>query len=65
MTIKDDGEPFLSRWLRLKQEAREEPAQDVPAKPEETQLAPELPPVDQLNYDSDFKAFMDKRVDAG
>ncbi|MDH3438045.1 MAG: DUF3306 domain-containing protein [Betaproteobacteria bacterium] len=65
MTIKDDGEPFLSRWLRLKQEVREKPAQNVPAKADDAQPAPELPPVDQLNYDSDFKAFMDKRVDAG
>jgi len=65
MTIKDDREPFLSRWLRLKQEVREKPAQNVPAKADETQPAPELPPVDQLNFDSDFKPFMDKRVDAG
>lgn len=65
MTIKDDREPFLSRWLRLKQEVREKPAQNVPAKADETQPAPELPPVDQLNFGSDFKPFMDKRVDAG
>lgn len=64
MSAKDDREPFLSRWSRLKQEARDEPAESAPAKADEThQPAPELPPVDQLNYDSDFKAFMDKRVD--
>lgn len=63
MTTKDEREPFLSRWSRKKQEAREEPADKAPAKPEEPKPAPELPPVDQLNYDSDFKAFMDKRVD--
>jgi hypothetical protein len=64
MSAKDDREPFLSRWSRLKQEARDEPAESAPAKQDEThQPVPELPPVDQLNYDSDFKAFMDKRVD--
>jgi len=64
MSTKDDRKPFLLRWSRLKQEARAEPAQNAPAKADETpQPAPELPPVDQLNYDSDFKAFMDKRVD--
>lgn len=65
MTIKkDDGAPFLSRWSRLKQEAREESEQNVPAKADETQPAPELPPIDQLSPDSDFTVFMDKRVDA-
>lgn len=63
MTTKDDREPFLSRWSRLKQEARDDPAEKLPPKAEESMPAPELPPVDKLNYDSDFKAFMDKRVD--
>ncbi len=31
----------------------------------ETQPAPELPSPDQLDHESDFKAFMDKRVDDG
>lgn len=63
MTTKDDREPFLSRWSRLKRKAREEPTQKTPAKPEEPKPAPDLPPVDQLNYDSDFKGFMEKGVD--
>jgi len=63
MTTKDEREPFLSRWSRLKQEAREEPTQKEQAAPDGQAPAPELPPVDQLNHDSDFKGFMDKRVD--
>lgn len=63
MTTKDEREPFLSRWSRRKQEARDEPAPKEPAAPDEGKPAPELPPVDQLNYESDFKDFMDKRVD--
>ena len=65
MTTKDDREPFLSRWSRRKRKAREEPVQKAPAKADKPQPAPELPPLDQLNFDSDFKAYMDKRVDAG
>jgi len=63
MTTKDDRERFLSRWSRRKREAREEPADKAPAKSDKAKPAPELPPVDELNYDSDFKAFMDKGVD--
>ena len=63
MTTKDEREPFLSRWSRLKQEAREEPERKEPAAPDEQKPAPELPPIDHLNHDSDFKLFMDKRVD--
>lgn len=64
MTTKDEREPFLARWSRMKQESREEPADKPPAKADEPKPAPELPPVDELNYDSDFKAFMDKGVDS-
>ena len=63
MTIKDDREAFLSRWSRLKIEAREDPEHEAPEKADESKAPPELPPVENLNYDSDFKAFMDKRVD--
>lgn len=63
MTTKDDREAFLSRWSRLKSEAREEPDHEAPEKNDESKPAPELPSIEDLNYDSDFKAFMDKRVD--
>lgn len=63
MTTKDDREAFLSRWSRRKSEAREDPDRKAMEKADESQPPPELPPVEDLNYDSDFKAFMDKRVD--
>lgn len=69
-----DTEPFLSRWSRLKRQGGES---DVPApvaeqdknapplvasaKPADAPL-PELPPIDQLTPDSDFRPFMDPRV---
>jgi hypothetical protein len=73
MTEKD-SEPFLSRWARLKRE-REDAVQapapvadssaDAPA-PSNAQPAdaplPELPPIDELTPESDFRPFMDSRV---
>jgi hypothetical protein len=70
MTTKDsDKEPFLSRWSRLKEKAREEPQKT----PEEAETAektedskaplPELPSVEQLTPDSDYRPFLDPRVD--
>jgi Protein of unknown function (DUF3306) len=59
---KVDKEPFVSRWSRLKQEARERPLQEVP-KPADAKPLPELPPVDKLGFESDFRGFMDTRVD--
>ena len=69
--MSEDREPFLSRWSRLKTEAREAPkeeaaAQPAPAAPpavaEESQ-APALPPVEQLTPESDFAPFMGPKVD--
>jgi hypothetical protein len=63
---KFDKEEFLSRWSRLKQRAREQP-------PAESQAAssvvdpkaplPELPPLDKLTIDSDFRGFFHPKVD--
>lgn len=60
--MSQSKEPFLERWSRLKQEgagekpsAAEEKKKEVPATP--------LPPVEELKPDSDFKPFMDPRVD--
>jgi Protein of unknown function (DUF3306) len=69
-----DSEPFLSRWSRLKRER--EDAEQVPAPvadlsadaptPSTAQAAdaplPELPPIDELTPESDFRPFMDPRV---
>jgi len=69
-----DTETFLARWSRLKREggAPEAPAAPPPAidapqpageKAAEAPL-PELPPIDQLTPESDFRPFMDSRVPA-
>ncbi|MGH8686716.1 MAG: DUF3306 domain-containing protein [Burkholderiales bacterium] len=53
-----EREDFLRRWSRRKQDAAAAPA---PA----AQAAPPLPAIDSLTFDSDFKAFMHAKVDAG
>jgi hypothetical protein len=69
MTTKDsEKEPFLSRWSRLKENAREEP-QKAPEEPaiakqaEDSKAPPELPPVEKLTLDSDYRAFFNPKVD--
>jgi len=68
--MSEDQEPFLSRWSRLKTDAREVP-KDLPAEPPsappakaEEPPAP-LPKVEELTPESDFRPFMDARVDPG
>jgi hypothetical protein len=68
--MSEDQEPFLSRWSRLKTDAREVP-KDLPAEPPsappakaEEPPAP-LPNVEELTPESDFRPFMDARVDPG
>ena len=63
---KSGNEEFLSRWSRLKQQARDEP----PAAPQAAVPAidpkappPELPPLDKLTIDSDFRGFFHPKVD--
>src|SRR5689334_184179 len=63
--MSEDGEKFLTRWSRLKQEVNEAPpapAQPAaPAKAEEAPL-PDLPPVEELTFDSNFRDFMHPKV---
>jgi len=61
---RESGEPFLSRWSRKKEETREAPP---PAKQEADPKAPapELPPVNKLTIDSDFRAFFHPKVEEG
>lgn len=59
---KAEKETLVSRWSRLKQEARERPLQEAP-KPEDVKPLPQLPPADKLSFESDFTGFMDTRVD--
>ncbi|HSD61524.1 MAG TPA: DUF3306 domain-containing protein [Burkholderiales bacterium] len=59
---KEFREPFLSRWSRLKQEsAAAPPAPPAPKSP--TGAVPELPPVEQLTLESDFRAFLHPKVE--
>ena len=62
-TEKDKEEAFLSRWSRRKQEAREEPEQ-APASPEidPKAPAPELPPIEKLTAESDYRPFFHPKV---
>jgi len=62
---QESGEKILSRWSRLKQEAKKQPVtgpQPVPASDPEAP-APELPAVDQLGINSDFRGFFHPKVD--
>src|SRR3970282_1501730 len=65
MTTKEQGEPFLNRWSRLKQEAQDQPPQDqAPEKAGDPKAPPpELPPADKLRFDSDYRAFFHPKVD--
>lgn len=59
-----EPEPFLSRWSRRKEEAQRslpEPAPKTTADPEAP--APELPPLDTLTPESDYRAFFHPKVD--
>ena len=53
-------ETFLSRWSRLKKQT-ENLVKTEPAKPLTNE--PKLPPVEQLNLESDYTAFFHPKVD--
>jgi hypothetical protein len=56
--VSEEKQDFLRRWSRLKNEAA------VPAKKETPVEKPvELPALDSLNFESDFKAFMHSKVE--
>ena len=52
--MSSDEHNFLRRWSRLKRQGPEVPV-----------VPPELPPLESLNFESDFGAFMHAKVDAG
>ncbi len=67
MTTKDTGEPFLERWSRLKGETAEQPSPQPPEQASEKVAdakspPPELPAVEQLTFDSDYRAFFHPKV---
>ncbi|OGA26230.1 MAG: hypothetical protein A3I02_06900 [Betaproteobacteria bacterium RIFCSPLOWO2_02_FULL_67_26] len=64
MTTKEDKEEFLSRWSRLKREAEDQPPEQVADKPVDPKApAPELPALDKLTFESDYRAFFHPKVD--
>lgn len=62
MTTKEEKEPFVARWSRLKQETKE-PPQKAPEKPADPKAPPQVPPLDKLTFDSDYRAFFHPKVD--
>ena len=62
-TVHGEQEPFVSRWSRLKEEARQEPASEPAAKTADPrEPAPQLPAVENLTPDSDYRAFFHPKV---
>jgi hypothetical protein len=60
--MSEEKQDFLRRWSRLKKEAAAAPA----AAGKETVEPPvELPALDSLTFESDFKAFMRGKVEEG
>ena len=70
---EEPREEFLSRWSRRKHEARQAetlpekkaPDSAAPAPGERDGPAPELPPLDSLTFDSDYRDFLHPKVDEG
>ncbi|MDP1537878.1 MAG: DUF3306 domain-containing protein [Burkholderiales bacterium] len=61
---KETAEEFLSRWSRRKQQLREESQTPRPAQvPAAEAEAPELPAVESLGVDSDYRGFFHPKVD--
>ncbi len=63
-----DDEAFLSRWSRLKREEAAKPAPEVAplaaAESPKPVSAAQLPPVESLTLDSDYRAFLQPGVGA-
>jgi len=60
---RPEQEEFLSRWSRKKVEARQEPPQPAAeGKADPNGTAPELPPIDQLTFESDYRDFLHPKV---
>jgi hypothetical protein len=57
-----EPEPFLTRWSRRKEEARREVPEPIPEKAEDPKAPPELPPLDKLTLDSDYRGFFHPKV---
>jgi hypothetical protein len=61
--VGEDNEAFLSRWSRLKREAKDQPPQAPERAPEDPKSPPpELPPTEELTFESDFRAYFHPKV---
>jgi hypothetical protein len=64
---KEPDEGFIGRWSRLKTEARDAPPVATEQSPagavDPHDAPPELPPIEKLTFDSDFKGFFHPKVD--
>ena len=58
----ETGEDFASRWSRLKQEARQLPPKPPAKEADPKAAAPELPPIEKLTIDSDYRDFFHPKV---
>jgi hypothetical protein len=63
MTQETDKEAFLDRWSRRKLEQAEEKAALPAQTGDKDEPAVALPPIEDLNPESDFTPFMNPRVD--
>ena len=66
--VGESGEPFGSRWSRLKREAREnavEKPRTAPGAADAAAPPPDLPPTDALTFDSDYRQFLHPKVEEG
>jgi hypothetical protein len=60
--MSEEKQDFLRRWSRLKKESA---AVSPSSRNEIVEKPVELPPLDSLTFDSDFKAFMHAKVEEG
>jgi len=63
MTDDYKHENVLTRWSRLKQQPKEQPAARERSAVDANAPPPELPPVDKLTLDSDYTVFFHPKVD--
>ena len=60
--VGESKEDFVSRWSRKKAEARQAPPQPPAHEVDPKAPAPELPPIDKLTIDSDYRDFFHPKV---
>lgn len=63
-SIQPGDEDFLSRWSRLKRDAGAQPSPKPESGPADSHAPlPELPPLDKLTFESDYRGFLHPKVD--